>query len=118
LIVLFPSDQGYLKIDEESSRFVNILSDQVEHLYDIEFMYESVKKHYPSNNFPTREGFRMSLETVTPYLLTKMMRQPSLSLVDSVILSILNQLFQFNYRIRYSQTPDEELLHRYLESKN
>ena len=116
--ILFPSDQGYLKIDEESSRFVNILSDQVEHLYDIEFMYESVAKYYPSNNFPTREDFRISLETVTPYLLTKMLRQPSLTLVDSVILNILNQLFQFNYRIRYSQTPDEELLHRYLESKN
>ena len=116
--ILFPSDQGYLKIDEESSRFVNILSDQVEHLYDVEFMYERVKKHYPSNNFPTREGFRMSLETVTPYLLTKMTRQPSLSLVDSVILNILNQLFHFNYCIRYSQTPDEELLHRYLKSKN
>ena len=79
--IIFPSDQGYLKIDEESSRFVNILSDQVEHLYDIEFMYESVAKHYPSNNFPTREGFRMSLETVTPYLLTKMTRQPSLCLL-------------------------------------
>ena len=116
--ILFPSDQGYLKIDEENSKFVNILSDQVEHLYDVEFMYERVKKHYPSNNFPTREDFRMSLETVTPYLLTKMLRQPSLTLVDSVILNILNQLFQFNYRIRYSQTPDEELLHRYLESKN
>ena len=87
-------------------------------MYDIEFMYESVAKHYPSNNFPTREGFRMSLETVTPYLLTKMTRQPSLSLVDSVILNILNQLFHFNYCIGYSQTPDEELLHRYLESKN
>ena len=116
--ILFPSDQGYLKIDEENSRFVNILSDQVEHLYDIEFMYESVAKHYPSNNFPTREDFRMSLEIVTPYLLTKMLRQPSLSLVDSVILNILNHLFHFNYCIRYSQTPDEELLHRYLENKN
>ena len=81
-------------------------------------MYERVKKHYPSNNFPTREGFRMSLETVIPYLLAKMTRQPSLSLIDSVILNILNQLFHFNYRIRYSQTPDEELLHRYLESKH
>lgn len=90
----------------------------MEHLYDVEFMYESVGKHYPSNNFPTREGFRMSLETVTPYLLTKMLRQPSLSLVDSVILNILNQLFHFNYRIRYSQTPDEELLYKFLESKN
>ena len=68
--ILFPSDQGYLKIDEENSRFVNILSDQVEHLYDVEFMYERVMKYYPSNDFPTREGFRMSLETVTPYLLT------------------------------------------------
>lgn len=116
--ILFPSGQGYLKIEEENSRFVNILSDQVEHLYDIEFMYESVAKHYPSNNFPTREGFRMSLETVTPYLLAKMLRQPSLSLVDSVILNILNQLFHFNYRIRYSQRPDEELLHKFLESKN
>ncbi|WP_348980562.1 CRISPR-associated protein Csn2-St, partial [Streptococcus salivarius] len=37
---------------------------------------------------------------------------------DSVILNILNQLFHFNYCIRYSQTPDEELLHRYLKSKN
>lgn len=116
--ILFPSDQGYLKIDEENSKFVNILSDQAEHLYDVEFMYERVKKHYPSNNFPTREDFRMSLETVTPYLLTKMLRQPSLSLIDSVILNILNHLFHFNYRIRYSKTPDEELLHRYLESKN
>ena len=118
IFILFPSDQGYLKIDEENSRFVNILSDQVEHLYDIEFMYERVVQHYPSNNFPTREGFRISIETVTPYLLTKMLRQPSLSLVDSVILNILNQLFHFNYRIRYSQTPDEELLHKFLESKN
>ena len=117
-LILFPSNQGYLKIDEENSRFVNILSDQVEHLYDIEFMYERVKKHYPSNNFPTREEFRMSLETVTPYLLTNMMRQPSLSLEDSVVFNILNHLFHFNYRIRYFQTPDEELLQRYLESKN
>ena len=116
--ILFPSDQGYLKIDEENSKFVNILSDRVEHLYDIEFMYERVKKHYPSNNFPMREGFRMSLETVTPYLLTKMMRQPSFSINDSVILNILNYLFHFNYRIRYSQTPDDELLHKFLESKN
>ncbi|MCE2156167.1 CRISPR-associated protein Csn2-St [Streptococcus thermophilus] len=116
--ILFPSDQGYLKIDEENSRFVNILSDQVEHLYDVEFMYERVMKYYPSNDFPTREGFRMSLETVTPYLLTKMLRQPSLSLVDSVILNILNQLFHFSYRIRYSQTPDKELLHKFLESKD
>ena len=117
-LILFPSDQGYLKIDEENSKFVNILSDQVEHLYDVEFMYERVKKHYPSNNFPTIEDFRMSLETVTPYLLTKMLRQPSLSLIDSAILNILNQLFHFNYCIRYSQTPDEELLHKFLESKN
>ena len=116
--ILFPSDQCYLKIDEENSRFVNILSDQVEHLFDVEFMYESVAKHYPSNNFPTRDGFRMSLETVTPYLLTKMTRQPSLSLVDSVILNILNQLFHFNYRIRYPQTSDEKLLQKFLESKN
>ncbi len=116
--ILFPSDQGYLKIDEENSRFVNILSDQVEHLYDVEFMYERVMKYYPSNDFPTREGFRMSLETVTPYLLTKMLRQPSLSLVDSVILNILNQLFHFSYRIRYSQTPDKELLHKFLESND
>lgn len=116
--ILFPSDQGYLKIDEENSKFVNILSDQVEHLYDIEFMYERVKKHYPSNNFPTRESFRKSLENVTPYLLKKMRRQPNLSLVDSAILNILNHLFHFNYCIKYSQTPDEELLHRYLESKN
>ena len=116
--ILFPSDQGYLKIDEENSRFVNILSDQVEHLYDVEFMYERVVQHYPSNNFPRREDFRMSLETVTPYLLTKMTRQPSLSLVDSVILNILNQLFHFNYSIIYSKTHDEDLLHRYLESKN
>ena len=101
--ILFPSDQGYLKIDEENSRFVNILSDQVEHLYDIEFMYERVVQHYPSNNFPTREGFRMSIETVTPYLLTKMTRQPSFSINDSVILNILNQLFQFNLRFLYSQ---------------
>ena len=116
--ILFPSDQGYLKIDEENSKFVNILSDQVEHLYDVEFMYESVAKHYPSNNFPTREDFRISLETVTPYLLTKMLRQPSLSVVDSVILNILNQLFHFSYRIRYSQTSDEKLLQKFLESKD
>ena len=116
--ILFPSDQGYLKIDEENSKFVNILSDQVEHLYDVEFMYESVAKHYPSNNFPTREDFRISLETVTPYLLTKMLRQPSLSLVDSVILNILNQLFHFSYRIRYSQTSDEKILQKFLESKD
>ena len=115
---MFPSDQGYLKIDEENSRFVNILSDQVEHLYDVEFMYERVMKYYPSNDFPTREGFRMSLETVTPYLLTKMLRQPSLSLVDSVILNILNQLFHFSYRIRYSQTSDEKLLQKFLESRD
>ena len=116
--ILFPSDQGYLKIDEENSRFVNILSDQVEHLYDVEFMYERVMKYYPSNDFPTREGFRMSLETVTPYLLTKMLRQPSLSLVDSVILNILNQLFHFSYRIRYLQKSDEKLLQKFLESKD
>ena len=108
----------FIKIDEENSRFVNILSDQVEHLYDVEFMYERVMKYYPSNDFPTREGFRMSLETVTPYLLTKMLRQPSLSLVDSVILNILNQLFHFSYRIRYSQTSDEKLLQKFLESKD
>ena len=63
--ILFRSVLGSLISDEENSRFVNILSDQVEHLYDVEFMYERVKKHYPSNNFPTREGFRMSLETVS-----------------------------------------------------
>ncbi|MFR2078551.1 MAG: CRISPR-associated protein Csn2-St [Streptococcus sp.] len=47
--ILFPSDQGYLKIEKKIVG--NILSDQVEHLYDVEFMYERVKKHYPSNNF-------------------------------------------------------------------
>ncbi len=116
--ILFPSDQGYLKIVEENSKFVNILSDQVEHLYDVEFMYERVVQYYPSNNFPGREEFRISLETVTPYLLTKMLTQPSLSLVDSVILNILNQLFHFSYRIRYSQTSDEKLLQKFLESKD
>ena len=116
--ILFPSDQGHLKIDEENSKFVNILSDQVEHLYDVEFMYERVVQYYPSNNFPGREEFRISLETVTPYLLTKMLTQPSLSLVDSVILNILNQLFHFSYRIRYSQTSDEKLLQKFLESKD
>lgn len=116
--ILFPSDQGHLKIDEENSKFVNILSDQVEHLYDVEFMYERVVQYYPSNNFLGREEFRISLETVTPYLLTKMLTQPSLSLVDSVILNILNQLFHFSYRIRYSQTSDEKLLQKFLESKD
>ena len=61
------SNESYLYVTKETIESVTIVSDYIESLYDLDFMYERFVGRYPSNNVPTKKDFLILLQKNNKY---------------------------------------------------
>lgn len=94
-VMIFPSQDGYLLVDDTSAKQINILGDEMGHFFDLEFLYERYKQHYPSNECLPFEPFKESLRRVSAYLLTQNIDCYQFSFRDLITLKVMNDLYQF-----------------------
>lgn len=113
--ISFPSNEGYLHVTKEVLEEINIVSDYVDHLYSLEFMYERFTNQYPINQIPDKQEFLSSLRKIGPYLFSSDIFHMSLSIEDQVALRILNNLYQYEMKIKFHIKPVNPMLLKYLE---
>lgn len=113
--ISFPSNEGYLHVTKEVLEEINIVSDYVDHFYSLEFMYERFTNQYPINQIPDKQDFLSSLRKIGPYLFSSDIFHMSLSIEDQVALRILNNLYQYEMKIKFHIKPVNPMLLKYLE---
>ncbi len=113
--ISFPSNEGYLYVTKEVLEEINIVSDYVDHFYSLEFMYERFANQYPINQIPDKQDFLSSLRKIGPYLFSSDILHMSLSIEDQVALKILNNLYQYELKIKFRIEPVNPMLLKYLE---
>ena len=113
--ISFPSNEGYLHVTKEVLEEINIVSDYVDHLYSLEFMYERFTNQYPINQIPDKQEFLSSLRKIGPYLFSSDIFHMSLSIEDQVAMRILNNLYQYEMKIKFHIKPVNPMLLKYLE---
>ena len=113
--ISFPSNEGYLHVTKEVLEEINIVSDYVDHFYSLEFMYERFTNQYPINQIPCKQEFLSSLRKIGPYLFSSDILHMSLSIEDQVALRILNNLYQYEMKIKFRIEPGNPMLLKYLE---
>ena len=113
--ISFPSNEGYLHVTKEVLEKINIVSDYVDHFYSLEFMYERFTNQYPINQIPSKQEFLSSLRKIGPYLFSSDILHMSLSIEDQVALRILNNLYQYEMKIKFRIEPVNSMLLKYLE---
>ena len=113
--ISFPSNEGYLHVTKEVLEKINIVSDYVDHFYSLEFMYERFTNQYPINQIPCKQEFLSSLRKIGPYLFSSDILHMSLSIEDQVALRILNNLYQYEMKIKFRIEPVNPMLLKYLE---
>ena len=113
--ISFPSNEGYLHVTKEVLEKINIVSDYVDHFYSLEFMYERFTNQYPINQIPSKQDFLSSLRKIGPYLFNSDIFHMSLSIEDQVALRILNNLYQYEMKIKFHIKPVNPMLLKYLE---
>ena len=113
--ISFPSNEGYLHVTKEVLEEINIVSDYVDHFYSLEFMYERFTNQYPINQIPCKQEFLSSLRKIGPYLFSSDILHMSLSIEDQVALRILNNLYQYEMKIKFRIEPVNPMLLKYLE---
>lgn len=113
--ISFPSNEGYLHVTKEVLEEINIVSDYIDHFYSLEFMYERFTKQYPINQIPSKQEFLSSLRKIGPYLFSSDILHMSLSIEDRVALRILNNLYQYEMKIKFRIEPVNPMLLKYLE---
>jgi len=113
--ISFPSNEGYLHVTKEVLEEINIVSDYVDHFYSLEFMYERFTNQYPINQIPDKQDFLSSLRKIGPYLFSSDILHMSLSIEDQVALRILNNLYQYEMKIKFHIKPVNPMLLKYLE---
>ena len=113
--ISFPSNEGYLHVTKEVLEEINIVSDYVDHFYSLEFMYERFTNQYPINQIPSKQDFLSSLRKIGPYLFNSDIFHMSLSIEDQVALRILNNLYQYEMKIKFHIKPVNPMLLKYLE---
>ena len=113
--ISFPSNEGYLHVTKEVLEEINIVSDYVDHFYSLEFMYERFTNQYPINQIPSKQEFLSSLRKIGPYLFSSDILHMSLSIEDQVALRILNNLYQYEMKIKFRIEPVNSMLLKYLE---
>ena len=114
-IISFPSNEGYLHVTKEVMEEINIVSDYVDHFYSLEFMYERFSNQYPINQIPDEKEFLNSLRRIGPYLFSFDIHHMSLSIEDQVVLKILNNLYQYEMKTKFSIGLINPMLLKYLE---
>lgn len=100
-VINFPSNEGYLYLNQENIEGVTILAGQNHILDDLDFMYNRFKVNYPSTVVPSQSDFLKSLERIAGYLFMSSLDFMSLSEKDLVAIVLLNQLYQFDRKIKY-----------------
>ena len=113
--ISFPSNEGYLHVTKEVLEEINIVSDYIDHFYSLEFMYERFTNQYPINQIPSKQEFLSSLRKIGPYLFSSNILHMSLSIEDQVALKILNNLYQYEMKIKFRIEPVNPMLLKYLE---
>ena len=113
--ISFPSNEGYLHVTKEVLEEINIVSDYVDHFYSLEFMYERFTNQYPINQIPSKQEFLSSLRMIGPYLFSSDILHMSLSIEDQVALRILNNLYQYEMKIKFRIETVNSMLLKYLE---
>ena len=113
--ISFPSNEGYLHVTKEVLEEINIVSDYIDHFYSLEFMYERFTDQYPINQIPSKQEFLSSLRKIGPYLFSSDILHMSLSIEDQVALRILNNLYQYEMKIKFHIEPVNPMLLKYLE---
>ncbi|XDP50729.1 CRISPR-associated protein Csn2-St [Streptococcus sp. CP1998] len=113
--ISFPSNEGYLHVTKEVLEEINIVSDYIDHFYSLEFMYERFTNQYPINQIPSKQEFLSSLRKIGPYLFSSDILHMSLSIEDQVALRILNNLYQYEMKIKFRIEPVNQMLLKYLE---
>lgn len=113
--ISFPSNEGYLHVTKEVLEEINMVSDYVDHFYSLEFMYERFTNQYPINQIPSKQDFLSSLRKIGPYLFSSDILHMSLSIEDQVALRILNNLYQYEMKIKFRIGSINPMLLKYLE---
>ena len=113
--ISFPSNEGYLHVTKEVLEEINIVSDYVDHFYSLEFMYERFTNQYPINQIPSKQEFLSSLRKIGPYLFSSDILHMSLLIEDQVALRILNNLYQYEMKIKFRIETVNSMLLKYLE---
>lgn len=108
-VIIIPSSEGYLHLNQEVMTFINIFGDFRVHLQELEFMYHRFSLHYPSTNIPSLEEFCSSLQKNASYLLCHQLEQVSLSVRDLVAIKILNQLYHYDVKLDYQFSIADQL---------
>lgn len=98
---IFPSNESYLYVTKGTIESVTIVSDYIESLYDLDFMYERFVGRYPSNNIPTKKEFLILLQKNASYLFSDQITYVSLGISDMVAIKILNSLYQYDKKLSY-----------------
>ncbi|SFL36093.1 CRISPR-associated protein Csn2-St [Streptococcus equinus] len=98
---IFPSNESYLYVTKETIEDITIVSDYVESLYDLDFMYKRFIGRYPSNNVPSKEEFLVLVQKNASYLFSDQISYVSLGISDMVAIKILNGLYQYDKKLIY-----------------
>lgn len=98
---IFPSNESYLYVTKETMEYITIVSDFIESLFDLNFMYERFIGRYPSNNIPSKNEFLILLQKNASYLFSDQISYISLGISDMVAIKILNSLYQYDKVVTY-----------------
>lgn len=99
--MIFPSHESYLYITKETIESITVVSDMIEPLFELDFMYERFIDRYPSNNIPSKSEFLLLLQKNASYLFCKDLSYISLGISDMVAIKILNRLYQYDTPVTY-----------------
>ena len=78
-------------------------------------MYERFSNQYPINQIPDEKEFLNSLRKIGSYLFSADILHMSLSIEDQVVLKILNNLYQYEMKTKFSIESINPMLLKYLE---
>lgn len=115
---IFPSNESYLYVTKETIENITIVSDYIESLFDLDFMYERFVGRYPSNNVPTKKEFLILLQKNTSYLFSEQISYVSLGISDMVAIKILNSLYHYDKSVKYPISEINQLEISFLKDKD
>ncbi len=115
---IFPSNESYLYVTKETIEHVTIVSDFIESLFDLDFMYERFLGRYPSNNIPSKSEFLILLQKNASYLFSDQISYISLGISDMVAIKILNSLYQYDKSVVYPIPKIDPLEISFLKDKD
>jgi hypothetical protein len=93
--IIFPSQIGYVYINEISIENILVIGEYSYMLESGEDLYKSICNHYPDNNVPTYSMFLKQMQVITPYLFSNIQEANYLSIKNQILIKIINELYFF-----------------------